>query len=500
MKRFLVLSLLLLSLKVLAQNINPGADEIYREDEIAKIYLIMASEDSVTLLDDVDVESNDYLPTSFQFVNSLMDTTLEFNVGIRLRGNTSRYHPKKSLKIKFKEFDGSKFYGYKKFNLKADNNDPTVIREPLTLQVFREANVAATRTNHVEVYINGGYMGLYINVEQLDDEFVDSRFGNEDGNLYKCGYGATLEDNSKIYDDDIYELKTNEEDNDRSILANFVEVLNTTSEANFQEEIEKIFDVQLFIRYLAVEAIVGHWDGYSYNQNNFYLYENPDDGLIKFMPYDVDNTFGLDWVGRDWGTRDVLDWPKHGEPRPLTKRILAVDSYFNQYVQELYYLLDNIFTEDVLFPQMDMYKEMLSESNARDAWYPLTFGFTHQDFLDSYTIALGGEFNQLPYGLKPYVTTRIQTAEENLPVLGISDNFRSDFNVYPNPCNGYYVSITTETIPIVGEAKITDMQGKLHNASLKMNGSQYRIDFDNPLPSGLYFLQLNGESHKLLVQ
>ena len=80
-----------------------------------------------------------------------------------------------------------------------------------------------------------------------------------------------------------------------------VDVLNHTPEAQFKEAIESVFNVESYLHYLAVEALVGHWDGYSYNKNNFYLYENDDTGLVEFIPYDVDNTFGIDWVGGDWG-------------------------------------------------------------------------------------------------------------------------------------------------------------------------------------------------------
>lgn len=496
MKRIALFVLGLLSVQAVAQNINPGADEIYREDEIAFIYLTMDSADSIALLDDIDIYSDEYLPTAFRFKNSLMDTTLEFNVGIRLRGNTSRGQPKRSLKIKFKEFDGSKFYGYKKFNLKAENNDPSMAREMLTLQTFRNANVPATRTQYAEVYINGGYMGLYLNVEQLDDEFVDSRFGNEDGNLYKCEYGATLEDDGQIYNNDIYELETNEDENNRSILEHFVDVLNNTPDEDFKTEIEKIFNVQPFLRYLAVEALVGHWDGYSYNQNNFYLYANPDNGLIEFMPYDVDNTFGMDWVGRDWGTRDVLDWPKHDQPRPLTKRILAIDSYFYQYTEELKNLLETYFTETALFPEMDDLKEMISDAIERDPYFPLTFGFTHQDFLDSYTVALGGDYGQLPYGLKPYVTIRSEIAAQNLEILGVQHSLGSKISVYPNPSDGNGIEVKSEQA--FNSVVIRDVLGHLIDFQInKISARHYSIEFS--LLPGIYVLTIDAKSHNFLV-
>ena len=33
-------------------------------------------------------------------------------------------------------------------------------------------NIPAPRSNHVKVYINDNYYGLYINVEHIDEEFI----------------------------------------------------------------------------------------------------------------------------------------------------------------------------------------------------------------------------------------------------------------------------------------------------------------------------------------
>jgi spore coat protein H len=63
---------------------------------------------------------------------------------------------------------------------------PTMIRELLTLKYYREMNVPAARTHHVRLYMNDEYMGIYLNVEQIDDEFLNQRHGHEEGFLYKC--------------------------------------------------------------------------------------------------------------------------------------------------------------------------------------------------------------------------------------------------------------------------------------------------------------------------
>lgn len=496
MKQSILLLVLLSYISVNAQVFNPNEDEVYREKEVATIKITMDPVDKDFLLHDDNVWSDIYLHAQLQFSNSLIDTVLSEDVGIRLRGNTSRTQPKRSFKIKFKEFEGGKFYGYKKFNLKAENNDPSMVREMLAMQTFRNANVAATKTHHAEVYINDEYMGLYLNVEQLDDEFLAARFNNDTGNLYKCTWPATLEDNGELYNNDTYELKTNKDINDRTILTHFVDVLNNTSDEAFQVEIEKVFNVQPYIRYLAVEALIGHWDGYSYNKNNFYLYENPDTGLIEFMPYDTDNTFGINWLGddKDWGTRDVLDWATHGEARPLTNRILEVDSYYWKYIRELDKLIETVFNEEALFGQFDEFKNRLSEPVSRDNYY-LNYRYSFQEFIDSYE--LNNIAGHLPYGLKPYVSTRVQTAQESLSILGLED-VNTSTTIYPNPSNGTSIYVSTATG--LDEIIVFNVQGvKMKFSWNKKGNTIYQLEFDNALPFGMYILYQNATSTKFFV-
>jgi len=496
MKQALILILVLfVSLGSHAQNLNPSEDEIYREGEVAIIHITMTPADKAFMLDDANVWYDEYLPAGLQFENSLMDTVLAFNVGVRLRGNTSRDQPKRSFKIKFKEYGGEKFYGYKKFNLKAENNDPSMIRELMTMQTFRKANVPAARTHHAEVYINGEYMGLYLNVEQLDDEFALSRFNYDEGNLYKCTWPATLEDDGQIYDDGPYELKTNEDLNDRSVLANFVKVLNNTAEDDFEEAIEEVFNVESYLKYLAVEVLTGHWDGYSYNKNNYYLYENNSTGLVEFIPYDVDNTFGIDWVGRDWGTRDVLDWTKHGDPRPLSSKILARGKYFRQYKRILDSLLKGDFSEAYYFPIFNGFKSMLKEPLERDVYFPLTFGYSCTDFEDSYTQEV---ISHAPYGLKPYITTRTSKAREQIGVItGISAKVAARVDVYPNPTTGRTLLISSEKV--IKEIELMDMMGRNKNFTVRsIDNSRYQLEFN--LSSGIYVIYADGYPSRFIVK
>jgi hypothetical protein len=340
-------------------------------------------------------------------------------------------------------------------------------------------------------------MGLYLNVEQIDDEFVQRRFTYDDGNIYKCYWGANLSNDGQIFNNDIYELETNKELNDRSKLDNFVKVLNNTPSSSFVAEIEKVFDVDRYIKYLAVEALVGHWDGYSYNQNNFYLYENDTTGLIEFIAYDVDNTFGIDWINRDWGTRDVLDWVKHGgDPRPLSHKILAQKNYFERYKRYIDELLKTTFSTGSYNPIFDTYEVMLADAIGRDTYYPQPFGFTVADYHSSFDAGLDSH-GHLPYGLKSYVSTRATLARDQLGVVtSIGELASRDIRVFPNPSNAGKLFI--EADHNLNDLQIIDIHGRPHNFTATRAGNL--VEIQHKLPSGIYIIHSNSWQHRIVVK
>ena len=173
-----------------------------------------------------------------KFINRLIDTTIT-NVGIRIRGNTSRVSKKKSFKLSLNEFQkGQDLYGVEKLNINGEHNDPSIIRSKLCLDIFQKAGMTASRAAHTALYINGKYMGLYISVEHVDEEFVKKNFEDNTGNLWKCLYPADLtfksnDPNAYKYRPGFtaYELSTNEDKNDYSELAHLINIINNTPNA-----------------------------------------------------------------------------------------------------------------------------------------------------------------------------------------------------------------------------------------------------------------------------
>ncbi|GAB5407719.1 MAG: hypothetical protein BalsKO_00840 [Balneolaceae bacterium] len=164
---------------------------------------------------------------------------------------------------------------------------------------------------------------------------------------------------------------------------------------------------------MAVDILTGNWDNYWYNQNNYYLYFNPEDNRFEFIPYDYDNTFGIDWVGQDWGERDVNNW---GQNKPLTNRILEVEEYRNRLNFYVDKIIEEVFNEEVLFSEIDRLKALTEDAAEEDTYRTLDYGYGIGEYHASFNSALGGHVD---YGLKPYITTRINSALDQLQLENI---------------------------------------------------------------------------------
>jgi spore coat protein H len=389
---------------------QPDYNDAFLQDEVAKVKIFIDENDLNTLLGD-SLYSDHHFPATFNYISDSYSKVIE-NIGFRVRGNTSRNADKKSFKVSFNEYQsGQKFKGIEKMNLIGQHNDPSLFRYWMSLKTLRDNGLICSRASFVELYINDEYKGLYLNVEHIDDEFLQKRFGEDDeGNLYKCLWGSDFTfwgaHPSAYYD--TYELKTNKSERDYSDLIQFLFLLEKKNDADFPCFVEEYFEVDLFLKTLAVEMIIGHWDGHAFNKNNFYLYQKPSDGKFIFIEYDMDNTFGIDWVGLDWSTRDLNDW--HSNSRPLVERLLAHPYYRNQF---------NIYLEEILtyFDNTD-WKELLQAKQSQiyasvqaDDYYTLDYGFQFSDFLSAVENDYGSHVTQ---GVAEYISNRVNSGWNQL--------------------------------------------------------------------------------------
>lgn len=417
---------LFFSTSLLSQDPFPDPGPVFRDDVIPRVDIIIPQDSLEELFAPGNEDSYHHYLADFIFDNGDIRDTIE-DVGFRFRGNTSRHSQKKSYKISFNTYEkGRKFYGIEKMNLNGEHNDPSVIRSKLCWDLLREMGVPAPRANHIDLYVNGSFFGIYINVEHIDEEFVNSRFGNNNGNLYKCLWPADLNylgSNPDLYkkmagDRRVYDLRTNTAEDDYTDLAHFIGILNNTSMWDIPCELEKVLNVDNILRAIAFDILSGNWDGPHFNKNNFYLYRNTDNGKFEYIPYDLDNTFGIDWFNIDWARRNIYNWGNENESRPLFYKVISHPEYRNRLSYYLDLFVKTIYNETYLYPYVDEIRSSISPSIMDDPFRPLDYGFSFQDFMNSYNTEL--DANHVKFGLKPFFSIRMQSTIDQLEDANIS--------------------------------------------------------------------------------
>lgn len=422
MRRFLCLLLTFFTIKFLwAQIPQPNFNNAFLQDEVAKIYIDIAPDSLALLLGDSLYSGHEFMAT-VSYQSTVLNLTMD-SIGFRARGNTSLASQKKSFKIDFNRFlPGQKFEGLEEINLNGEHNDVSILRAFLAQHLMRSAGLPSSRTSYVELYVNNEYKGLYLNSEHLDDEFLDLRFpGQANGNLWKCAYGADLTwwgANPNNYQQ-VYELKTNKDSADYSALVHLIDVLNNTPANQFVCAIQEVLDVDLFLRNIALEILMGQWDGYAYNKNNYYLYQREGDGKFVYLSFDLDNTFGIDWFNINWAQRNIYAWSPSNQARPLYTKLLAVPYFKDRFTFHLNDLLFNVWQESELQLLLQSKQQLISSAALSDDYKGLDYGFTDQDFLNALQSAWGAHVTT---GIIPYLQNRKTSAQVQLqPYLNLQN-------------------------------------------------------------------------------
>ena len=211
------------------------------------------------------------------------------DVGVRKKGFVGSQSPvKPSLKLRFDKYvEGQTLGGVlERMTLNNGIQDPSLINTCLAYQIFADAGLPTPRCNFATVSVNSENLGLYVHLEDIKTSMVPRTFANAEGNLYE----GTVSDFRPEWRG-TFEKKTNEDDADWSDIDAIVAALQDPSEAGW-EALEAAVDLDRFLSFWATEVLVGHWDGYAGDRNNYHFYREPD-GPFVFIPWGVDDVFHL---------------------------------------------------------------------------------------------------------------------------------------------------------------------------------------------------------------
>ena len=269
------------------------------------------------------------------------------DVGVRKKGFLgSQSDTKPSLKIRFDKYvDEQYFIGTDRMSLNNSIQDSSMINTCLAYEIFAATGNPAPRCGFATVTVNGENLGLYVHLEEIKEPFLAQHFGSAEGNLYE----GTVSDFTPQYRGTI-EKKTNEDEDDWSDVDAVVAALQDPSDAGL-EALGELVDLERFLSFWATEALVGHWDGYTGDRNNYHFYREPD-GKFVFIPWGVDDVFHL----KD----DPNPFDDISQPPPsvlaltaIPNRLYNIPEWRAKYAERLKEILDAVWSEDALLARVD---------------------------------------------------------------------------------------------------------------------------------------------------
>ncbi len=376
-------------------------DIVFPQDKVNRIDVVIPSDDWEAMLQDLtnnvgafgtgstsmaassDIElapgpggpghMNSFTPV-FSKASVFFNSMEWYNVGVRFKGNSSLKFAWQAgiMKLAFRfdfdehedefpEMSNQSYYGFQKISFSSNYNDQSFLNEKLAADIFREAGLKAPKTAYYRIYVDHGtgpvYFGLYTAVEIVEDTMLDDQFGSGAGNCYKPqGDGATFAYGTFNTTD--FDLKTNEDIADYSDVEALYNILHSSTRntdiEQWKTELEAVFDVNHFMKWLATNNTIINWDTYGVMSHNYYIYNNPYTNKIVWIPWD--NNMAL-----CEGKRDPLSLSMNEVTNewPLISYLIEIDEYKQIYEGHLQSVIDGAFIPSKVQEKFQYYHNLI---------------------------------------------------------------------------------------------------------------------------------------------
>ena len=373
------------------------------------------------------------------------------DVGLRFKGNSSYAVSsgtlRRPMKLDFDRFaEGKRFAGVESFNLSNTSFDPSQVREAIAFWLFQKLDVPSSSTGHALVYLtvtgkyDREYLGLYTSIEEIDTHFLKKHFGNADGLLLKPSGMRGFAFLGEKWDDykGICSPRTREKPALCQKVIDFARLINRADDATFRAKIGSVLAVDEFLRYVAVSSAVVNFDSFLSTGHNYYIYVNPADGLIHFIPWDLNMSFGgYGWLGTDEELADTSITRSYADHNILIERMLAIDEYAKAYRAHMKKLADLGFNAQAIGQRRQLLQPVLAAAekaehdsgrygsnssvrsvtgmglNAPDLWW----------FIDRRTESIRQQLEGKHVGFKPDFRNPKRTLVEWAPLIVAANTF-----------------------------------------------------------------------------
>lgn len=232
------------------------------------------------------------------------------DVALKLKGAAGSFRPiedRPAMTLSFSKYvDGRRLFGLRRLHLNNSVQDESRLNEYIGSDLFRAAGVPTPRVAWATVRLNDRKLGLYVLKEAFESEFLKLYFGSDKGNLYEGGFVQDI-------DRDL-EKESGKGPDDHSDLHALRAAMNEKDATNRWAKLQTVLDVDRFVTYMALSAMLADWDGYPLNRNNYRIYFRPEDRRAVFLPHGMDQLFERT-IELDAGWGGNLAWAVFDTPQ-----------------------------------------------------------------------------------------------------------------------------------------------------------------------------------------
>ena len=341
------------SFNALAQN------SFYETDSIRVVKINFYQNNWDQILDSLYIEGD----RNRILANILIDGVSYDSVGVRYKGYSSasinRLKNPFNIKLNYIK-KGQNHHGIDKIKLSNVFQDPSFIREVLSYQIIRQY-MPASEANFANLYINDTLIGLYTNVEAVNNEFLEKHFTSKKNVLVKgnpkevdlYGENSNLSNTPGTDTLNYASLYVMESDYGWAELYGLIDTLN-----NFKHALNEVLNIDRTLWMHALNYTLVNFDSYIGYAQNYYLYQ---DNFGRFNPiiWDLNMSFGsfrladasTYYDGFSIAEAKVMDPLSHyyGNSvyaRPLLRNIFESSRYRKMYLAHIRTIVEENFTNN----------------------------------------------------------------------------------------------------------------------------------------------------------
>ena len=447
------------------------------------------------------------------------------HITIEKRGNSSQWNDKAPYRFETVDEDGENnnvsLLGMPEENdwvLYAPWQDKSMVRNILTYKLSNDIGRYAPRTKLVELYLNGGYEGVYVLMEKIkrDGDRVDISKLNPDeisGDDVTGGYILKFDwfftgDNIGGFQSNVDGMTYNyhypqpsdivpeQEDYIIDYIDNFENIMSSDNYTDLDNGYPSIMNVESFVDFILLQELAKNVDAYRLSTYIYKNKESVDNRLTAGPVWDFNHGYGNCDYGETW---EIDNWlleynPEGGDQMSFWWERLWQDENFQYKAAERYTeLRSTIFSEEHINSIIDSSVNELGDAVDRNfSKWPILGTYVWPNYYVFET-----HEQEVDY-LKSWISDRLEWMDSEILLLKTETSIKPENfyinEAYPNPFNPYttlsYHLPNNETVYI----KIFDIMGRQVKTffmpdqiagygSIQWNGTN---DYDQRVSSGLY--------------